>query len=120
MDIQSLDRKIYEKAKAMGVKSITLSFSGGSDEGYLYVGLDMGSEPSNPGYVLENRNKKEEIQLGDEIEEWVWSVYQYSGAGDGDGYGDEIVYDLVSGTATHQDWWMERIEGQMTKVELFE
>lgn len=81
-----------EKLRAAGVESFTLSFWGGSDEGYLYlVGIP---------YELEKA-----------VEDWAWRAYQYSGAGDGENYGDDITYNLKDGTVKCSDWYMERQEG---------
>lgn len=86
MNAEPLSREIYNRCKADGVKKITLAFSGGNDEGYL----DVSCEPSNG--------------MEDEIEEWAWTVYDYSGAGDGSDYGDNIVYDLERNSTTSQEW----------------
>lgn len=86
MKIEPLSRRIYDRCKAEGVKTITLNFSGGSDEGYL----DVQCNPSNG--------------MEDEIEDWAWGAYSYSGAGDGTDYGDDIEYNLEQGTASHKCW----------------
>lgn len=56
--------------------------------------------------------------LENEIENWAWEVYQYSGAGDGDDYGDDITYDLKEGTATSSNWYTSRYDGQSTEKDI--
>jgi hypothetical protein len=89
MEAQPLSKKIYNKAKKLGVEQIVLEFSGGSDEGYLHIGLTP--EPNN-GFAQE-------------IEDWAWEAYSYSGAGDGSNYGDNITYDLKEGKVHSQEWY---------------
>jgi len=96
MKAEPLKKEIYNKAKELGVKYILLQFSGGSDEGNLYV--DMG-----PDYNQD---------LADEIEDWAWNVYEYSGAGDGSDYGDNIEYDLVNNKVKTNEWFYSRQDGE--------
>lgn len=88
MKAEPLSKAIYNKAVTLGVKEINLHFSGGSDVGYLNVDFD--------------------IDAGDEFEtevrDWAWSVYDYSGAGEGSDYGDDITYNLKDNTVTVSDW----------------
>ena len=99
MNIEPLSKKIYDKAVSLGITQIELKFSGGSDEGYLNV------------YVNDEKGFSSNTELEQEIEEWAWQAYGYSGAGDGSDYGDDVVYDLVEKTATASSWHMERTEG---------
>ena len=101
MTIEPLNKDIYNKALALGIEEIVLSFSGGSDEGYLNVGV----EPWN------NDKSAECNALSAEIENWAWDVYSYSGAGDGSDYGDDITYDLVNKKVTASEWYTARTEG---------
>ena len=89
MEAQPLSKKIYNKAKKLGVEQIVLEFSGGSDEGYLHVGLAP----------------EQDYDFAQEIENWAWEVYSYSGAGDGSNYGDNITYDLVKGEVSTEEWY---------------
>ena len=100
MQIEPLPKKLYDRAVAAGITEIQLSFSGGSDEGYLSVTLNSG--------------QKHDSAFEEDIENWAWDVYYYSGAGDGNDYGDEITYNLVTMTATHSEWHMERQDGEET------
>ena len=95
MTIKPLGKKIYAKAKELGIETIVLNFSGGDDEGYLDVGM-------TPKY---------DEKFAVEIEDWVWETYDYSGAGDGTGYGDNIEYNLKNGTASAEEWYMTRQAG---------
>lgn len=98
MNIEPLKKELYEKAKELGVDKITLEFSGGSDEGYLYVYADRNTEEE------ELAHRKKIRKLESDIDEWVWTVYEYSGAGDGTSYGDTITYDLKNGKMSTQEW----------------
>jgi hypothetical protein len=106
MKAEPLKKSIYNKAKEQGIEQIILHFSGGSDEGYL----DVETEP------------KWDQDLASEVEEWAWEVYDYSGAGEGNDYGDDIVYDLKEGKVTTSEWFTSRQEGDTDndKLELEE
>jgi hypothetical protein len=99
MNIEPLKKEIYDRAIAADIERITLSFSGGSDEGHLEV------------CCTDAAGDHVQTALIDDIEEWAWTVYSYSGAGDGHDYGDDIVYDLKSMQASHDEWWMDRQAG---------
>ncbi len=92
MQIEPLPKSIYERAIKIGVTAITLHFSGGSDEGFLDVELEGNSDNA----------------LANDIDTWAWEVYEYSGAGDGSDYGDDITYNLGTMKATHSEWSMRR------------
>lgn len=94
MNAKPLSKEIYNKAKELGIERIILRFSGGNDEGYL----DVETEP------------KFNQDFASEIEDWVWEVYDYSGAGDGSDYGDDVIYDLKSGKVSTSEWYMSRSE----------
>lgn len=94
MEAKPLKKTIYDKAKELGIESITLHFSGGNDEGYL----DVEIQP------YEDRT----MEFVNEIEEWAWEVYDYNGAGEGDSYGDDIVYDLKNRKVSTSVWYMAR------------
>ena len=93
MEIKPLKKEIYARAVEIGVESIELNFSGGNDEGNLNITI-------NP----ENLHKECLVWLESAIYNWVWEVYSYSGAGDGNDYGDDIVYNLREGTTSHAAW----------------
>ena len=102
MQAEPLKKAIYAKAKELGVTEITLSFYGGSDEGHLNVMFD-GKYEGQPGYDM-----PEIRELYTTVDDWVWDVYEYSGAGDGSDYGDYIVYDLEKGKVSTQEWTMQQ------------
>ena len=99
MQIEPLSKKIYDKAVSLGITQIELKFSGGSDNGYLSV------------YVNTQDGFESNTEFEQEIEGWAWEAYGYSGAGDGNDYGDDVVYDLLNKTATASSWSMQRTEG---------
>lgn len=112
--VEPLPKGIYEKAKQLGVDEIHLEFSGGSDEGYLHVNII----PFPPSAHKAQRDKHSKFE--DEIEEWAWEAYNYSGAGDGSSYGDSIKYDIVSKTVSHTEWWHAYQEAKMVDGEPLE
>lgn len=101
MNPQPLPKAIYDKAKELGVFSIRLEFSGGNDEGHLYVSTDSFKGMSPDINSLER-----------EIEKWAWEAYSYSGAGDGNDYGDNIEYDLENNKVKTSEWYMVRKESE--------
>ena len=100
MKIIALPKKLYDRATQLGVTSITLQFSGGSDEGYLNVQIDS---PLDDDAALS--------ALGSDVEDWADTAYSYRGAGDGNDYGDNVTYDLVEMEARWNAWHMEVAEG---------
>jgi len=100
MNIEPISKELFEKLTKLGVREVTLNFSGGSDEGYLDVDLDSDLDYSD----------EEARKLVSEVESWAWDAYSYSGAGDGIDYGDTIVYDLVNRKARASEWTMERTD----------
>jgi hypothetical protein len=99
MNIEPLSKKIYDKAIALGISQIELKFSGGNDEGYLNV------------YVNKQDGFDSNTEFEQEIEGWAWQAYGYSGDGDGNDYGDDVVYDLLNKTASASSWSMQRTKG---------
>ena len=99
MDVQPLKKELYNEAKELGVTSIHLDFSGGNDEGHLYAYTKHHS-----GLDVTEEQRLQIRKLEGALEEWAWEVYEYSGAGDGTDYGDNITYNLVEGKVTTQEW----------------
>ena len=93
MDVQPLKKELYNEAKELGVTSIHLDFSGGSDEGNLYAYTNDATPLLNAHGTEEQRLQIRKLEGA--LEEWAWEVYEYSGAGDGTDYGDNITYNLV-------------------------
>ena len=106
LEPKALSKSIFAQAKELNVKKICLAFSGGSDEGYLDVHLDLDDD------------QKQVTPLINLIEEWAWETYRYNGAGDGTDYGDDIVYDLSAGKVHIQDWCTERNYGDDIELEI--
>lgn len=104
MEAVPLSKKIHDKAKSLGVTSITLGFQGGNDEGCLDVSCMI------DGNELTREQKKKLSEFESEVENWAWSVYAYSGAGDGNDYGDDITYDLENNKVVTKEWFMERTD----------
>lgn len=107
MDILPLPKKFYDRAIALKITSITLHWSGGSDEGNMYIGLNYSGHYTDEMGALES-----------DIEKWAWNNYDYNGAGDGNDYGDDITYDLEENTAAASEWYTSRVEGPMQSIPL--
>lgn len=103
MNAKPLSKAIYDKAKELGVNTISLEFSGGNDEGHLHVQTDTDN------YDFEKL-----------VEDWAWEAYDYSGAGDGSDYGDNVVYDLKEGKVSTSEWFhvVKEEAGEVTKIEV--
>ena len=103
MNAKPLSKAIYDKAKELGVNTISLEFSGGNDEGHLHVQTDTDN------YDFEKL-----------VEDWAWKAYDYSGAGDGSDYGDNVVYDLKEGKVSTSEWFhvVKEEAGEVTKIEV--
>lgn len=117
MDLEPkpLKKEIFDKARELGITEIQLEFQGGSDEGWVYVNC---IHPAGSG---------EFQKFAGEIEEWVWQVYDYSGAGEGTDYGDNITYKVAeaveeNGTwkipTTSQDWYHQPEYGKEEGFEM--
>ena len=104
MNAEPLTEEIFNEAKRLGIKRIALSFSGGNDEGYL----DVTTEP----YCSSND------WFEDKIKDWAWGAYDYSGAGDGNEYGDDIVYDIENRKVSTSEWYMQRQDTEEIELEL--
>jgi len=102
-----LPKKLYDKAKELGVHSIDLGFRGGNDEGHLYVQLVK----SNTDDLVKIVKRKQQLsKLETDIEIWAFDAYSYSGAGDGNDYGDDVTYNLDTMKASVASWHMERVD----------
>ena len=110
--VQPIPKKYYEKALTLNINEIILSFSGGSDEGYLEVEVgfkDLGEHPYQSAYWENGLSKDDRKVVEDfisEVEEWAEETYAYSGAGDGTPYGDTITYKFDDMTVEHDEWYM--------------
>lgn len=108
---EPLPKHIYNSCKINGIETINLEFSGGNDEGNLYISL----------YTPEG-NIYHDTQLEKDIEDWAEEVYDYSGSGDGSDYGDTLIYNLSTMTVDRADFCMVRedTEGPTTPLTLKE
>lgn len=91
--IQPLSKEIYQILQENNIEKLILRFSGGSDEGYLDIDTEGGNHLSS--------------KIIDRIEDWVWETFDYSGAGDGNNYGDILTYNLKDMTVEHEEWYMQ-------------
>lgn len=102
-----LPKKLYDEAKELGISSIELEFRGGNDEGNLYVVLVA---PKTDDLVKIVKRKQRVSKLETDIETWAFDAYQYSGAGDGNDYGDDVTYNLETMKASVSSWHMTRVD----------
>ncbi len=99
MKVRFLPKSCYETAKELNVNSILLAFSGGHDEGYLDVTINVNDDKNIKGKLS---------YLERDIEKWAWKVYDYCGTGEGIDYGHNITYDLINNKVEIQEWEMQR------------
>ena len=102
-----LPKKLYDEAKELGISSITPEFRGGNDEGNLYVFLVA---PKTDDLVKIVKRKQRVSKLETDVETWAFDAYQYSGAGDGNDYGDDVTYNLETMKASVSSWHMTRVD----------
>jgi hypothetical protein len=96
---KGISNSLVEFLKKNLVEKIYLSFSGGSDEGYL-----------DASYETQFSTTNESIRSGDihdVIYEAAWRGFSYSGAGDGSNYGDDYIFNLKTKKISHS-WWEDR------------
>jgi len=105
IEVLPLPKRFFDRAVELGIAKLILSFSGGSDEGYLDVNYQMS------GNLLYT---KEANDLAVEVEVWADDAFRYNGAGDGSPYGDTVTYDLVHKTVEVREWFSEVVYGQTT------
>lgn len=101
-----LPKKFYDEAKELGISSILLEFTGGNDEGHLYVGF-VENKTDDLVKIVKRKNRINELSM--EIEEWAFDAYEYNGTGDGNDYGDDVTYNLETMKASVSSWIMERV-----------
>ena len=107
--VAPLPREIYRRCIEEHVTSIRLRFSGGSDEGYREVELNG----PDGRYFQWNTKDEKIVELVQLIDSWCDEKYRFSGAGDGNSYGENITYDIVNGTVTSQEWWTQQMDGEV-------
>lgn len=95
-----LPKELFDKLRNSGITELNLEWEGGSDEGYLHINLRDDS----------GRWVRGSPDLIEEIDDWSWKTYQYSGAGDGNPYGDSMTYDLENRMVYISEWYTQRID----------
>lgn len=108
MKAQPIPKDLFDKLKAAKVAYLTLNFMGGNDE----CNLDI-------NYTTEDYKPVPDLIKG-EINDWAWTAYNYSGAGDGSDYGDDVFYDLLNGKVRTQEWAKETVysKAETNKMEV--
>lgn len=110
-ELKPLPKQIYDKALSLGIEKFYLTLEGGSDEGVLDVDWLGNNE------VL-NKNASGLRELEKEIEDWFWDNHDYSGAGDGNPYGEDIIIDLKENKVQISEWYTTRVDGEQSITEL--
>lgn len=103
-----LPLKFMTRALTANIELIIIKWSGGSDEGHLNVELE---DKNGETFYLWAGNDPLLQSLFADIEGWCYDAMDYSGAGDGSGYGDIIRYNLKEGTVSTETWWTEEVYG---------
>jgi hypothetical protein len=103
IEVLPLPKKFFDRAVELGISHLILSFSGGSDEGYLDVNYKM---------LNDLPLGKETNELANEVNVWAEEAYEYSGAGDGSPYGDHVTYDLANKTVEVSEWFTTVVNGE--------
>ena len=104
IEVLPLPKRFFDRAVELGIAKLFLSFSGGSDEGYLDVNYEMLNDLPY--------GEKDASSLAQEVYEWAEGAYGYEGAGDGSPYGDNVTYDLVNKTVEVSEWFTQVAQGK--------
>jgi len=115
-----LTKELLNCLKELGVIKFTISYQGGSDEGYYHGGIDEWTDillDGEPNPSLTEAALKKAVDLIDR-----WADYPggyYNGAGEGIDYGDDFTYDLEKGNVEHTEWYHapQEITHQPTRIE---
>jgi len=110
MEVVPLPESLFNQAVLLGVRKIHLKFFGGSDEVHLNVWCDVNLTADNKSLIY---------NLEQAVESWAWEVYEYSGAGDGHDYGDDITYSIEDRKVITSGWYTERKNTPEDVSELF-
>jgi hypothetical protein len=105
INAEGMNKNLYDLLKENNVKSFELRFSGGSDEGYLDVHIEYDQPMDASNTVSPANNQKETIETV--LYDAAMEGFAYSGAGDGNAYGDNYYFDLETGEIRHEEWYME-------------
>jgi len=115
-----LTRELLNYLKEHGVIKFTISYSGGSDEGYYYGDINEHDDILLDGKPHADLTKAAVQKAGEMIDRWAdYPGGYYNGAGDGTDYGDDFTYDLEKGTVEHTEWYHapQEIKHQPTRIE---
>lgn len=111
-------KEIFYELQLNCFETLVLSFSGGSDEGYLDIELSPSSDKNGDFSDIKHPRHEMYVKLRADIEKWAWSEYDYSGAGDGTAYGDTITYDIKKRKVKSSEWMMQVCDGDKMETEL--
>lgn len=96
-----ISNSLYDDLVKNKVTEFTLHFNGVSDEARLYVDYKGNEDEELYNPIIKR------------IEDWVWSVYDYSKAGDDfDEIGNVITYDLKNKKIISQEWYSKTYVGE--------
>ena len=98
MTPKDFPKELYDAARALGVKKVSVAFRGGDDQEIVNVVAFDGR-----GELEEN----EDIQaLCNQIQWWAYRAYDFRGNGDGTPYGESFVYDLKNRKVEVSEWFL--------------
>lgn len=132
-EIAPFPQRFVDIAEDLGIDKIKIAFQGGSDEGYIeadcwsatYFDESLEIVWGEKGRYRPDKNTLNGEAMLDkwyefekEIEDWAWERYGYNGAGEGQDYGDDVVYHLDTGKVTYQDWGYQYVEGDKQTSDL--
>lgn len=100
MDIKPFPKSLFDKATLLKIERVELEFSGGNDEGNLQVTAYK--------MVVSKATEQQVNEFEADVNSWADIEYDYSGAGDGSDYGDNITYNFKKQIVISSDWSMVR------------
>lgn len=100
MTAKPLPKRIYNKAKELGINKIDIALSGGGDEGFCEVKLQF---PIGDTKTRKKEKLNARTQLSEEISDWASEAYMLDESVPDD-HGIDLTYDLVNMQATYQYW----------------
>jgi hypothetical protein len=97
MSYQNIPKELFQKLKEAGAETLVVKLEGGNDEAIIDV--DVLPYTAHSGAIARD------------VEDWVWNSFCFSGAGDGNPFGENYTYDLKKGTVHSESWYTEVVPG---------
>jgi hypothetical protein len=101
-----LTKDLFRTLKQLGVIKFTISYQGGSDEGYYSSDISEKSDILLDGEPSRSLTMAAMLKASNLMDRWAsYPGGYYNGAGDGTDYGDDFEYNLEKGTVEHSEWY---------------